>query len=71
MLVCGKSSYYASNLWLYFSKPYGIKTKSFQEFFDKSDRLSEQSVIKCASLDFMSTKSSELKNPPVSIHDCR
>jgi hypothetical protein len=41
MMACGKSSYYASNLRLYFSKLYGIKTKFFQEFFDKSDKLFE------------------------------
>ena len=50
MLVCGKSSYHASNLWLYFSKPYGIRTKFLREFSAKSDRLFEWSVTKCAIL---------------------
>lgn len=50
MLVCGRSSYYARNLSLYFSKLYETTTRFLQEFFDKSDRLFEWSVIKCAIL---------------------
>jgi hypothetical protein len=41
MLVCGRSSYYARNLSLYFSKLYETKSKILQDFFDKSDRLFE------------------------------
>jgi hypothetical protein len=41
MLACGNSRYYASNLWLDFSKAYGNKTNFLQDLFDKSDRLFE------------------------------
>ena len=57
MLAGEKSTEYASILWPYFSRPYETNTKILPDFFDKSDRLFESTVTKCANGEHIKARS--------------